>query len=37
MEELGGGGHLTMAACQLNDETFDNALNLLKQAIDKVR
>ncbi len=37
MEELGGGGHLTMAACQLEDETFDSALNLLKQAIDKTR
>jgi c-di-AMP phosphodiesterase-like protein len=37
MEELGGGGHLTMAACQLQDEDFDNALSLLKQAIDKVR
>ncbi len=37
MEELGGGGHLTMAACQLEDESFDSALNLLKQAIDKVR
>jgi c-di-AMP phosphodiesterase-like protein len=37
MEELGGGGHLTMAAAQLENETFDNALALLKQAIDKVR
>ncbi len=37
MEELGGGGHLTMAAAQLKGETFDNALSLLKQAIDKVR
>ena len=37
MEELGGGGHLTMAAAQLENETFDNALGLLKQAIDKVR
>lgn len=36
MEELGGGGHLTMAAAQLKDETFDNALNLLKQAIYKI-
>ncbi len=37
MENLGGGGHLTMAAAQLEDETFENALNLLKQAIDKTR
>ena len=37
MEELKGGGHQTMAAAQLEDETFDNALNLLKGAIDKVK
>lgn len=37
MEELGGGGHLTMAAAQLENETFDNVLMFLKQAIDKVR
>ena len=37
MEELGGGGHLTMAAAQLENESFDNVLALLKQAIDKVR
>ncbi len=37
MEELGGGGHLTMAAAQLENETFDNVLALLKQAIDKIR
>ncbi len=37
MEELGGGGHLTMAAAQLPNESFDNTLQLLKQAIDKVR
>ncbi len=37
MEELGGGGHLTMAASQLKGETFENAFALLKQAIDKVR
>lgn len=36
MEELGGGGHQTMAAAQLNDETFESTLNCLKQAIDKV-
>lgn len=37
MEELGGGGHQTMAAAQLPDETFENALKLLKNAVDKVR
>ena len=36
MEELGGGGHQTMAAAQLQGKTFDNALALLKNAIDKV-
>ena len=34
MEKLGGGGHHTMAAAQLTDETFDNALALLKNAIN---
>ena len=34
MEKLGGGGHHTMAAAQLTDETFDNALTLLKNAIN---
>ena len=37
MEELGGGGHQTMAAAQLFKETFDTALALLKNAIDKTR
>lgn len=36
MEELGGGGHQTMAAAQLSGETFENTLNCLKKAIDKV-
>ena len=36
MEELGGGGHHTMAAAQLENKTFDSALALLKQAIDKI-
>ena len=36
MEELGGGGHHTMAAAQLENETFDSVLALLKQAIDKI-
>ncbi len=37
MEELGGGGHQTMAAAQLQGETFDNALTRLKKAIDTVK
>ncbi len=36
MEELGGGGHQTMAAAQLKGESFENTLKLLKNAIDKV-
>lgn len=36
MEELSGGGHQTMAAAQLQNETFDNAIGMLKAAIDKV-
>lgn len=36
MEELGGGGHQTMAAAQLNGENFENTLGYLKQAIDKI-
>ena len=36
MEQLGGGGHQTMAAAQLKDETFEGALSLLRNAIDKV-
>ena len=34
MEALGGGGHQTMAACQLRDMTEDEALERLKAAID---
>lgn len=36
MEELNGGGHQTMAAAQLQGETFDNVLALLKNAINTV-
>ena len=35
MEFLGGGGHQTMAAAQLEDETFEGALKRLSVAIDK--
>ncbi|RUL49447.1 DHH family phosphoesterase [Lysinibacillus antri] len=33
MEKLGGGGHLTNAACQLNIDTLDEAISLLRTAI----
>jgi c-di-AMP phosphodiesterase-like protein len=34
MEKLGGGGHQTMAACQLECDNYDEASSLLKEAID---
>ncbi|MBQ2676427.1 MAG: DHH family phosphoesterase [Clostridia bacterium] len=37
MEQLGGGGHQTMAAAQLENETFEGAKNLLLKAITKVK
>ena len=36
MEALGGGGHQTMAACQLGNIKFDEAMQKLKQAIDQI-
>jgi c-di-AMP phosphodiesterase-like protein len=33
MEKLGGGGHLTNAACQMNAETIDDAIEQLQNAI----
>ena len=33
MEKLGGGGHLTNAACQIEDTTIEEATNYLKKAI----
>lgn len=35
METMGGGGHQTMSACQLNDIDIDEALKELKKAIDE--
>ena len=35
MESLGGGGHQTMAACQLSQKTAEEAVDLLKNAIDE--
>ena len=34
MESLGGGGHLTMAACQLENAEIDDAISNLKNAIE---
>lgn len=36
MESLGGGGHKTMAAAQLENETFENTLDRLKNVIDNL-
>lgn len=36
MEKLGGGGHLTNAACQMEAETISEAQQLLKKAIIEV-
>ncbi|PID22417.1 hypothetical protein CSV61_06090 [Sporosarcina sp. P3] len=35
MEELGGGGHLTNSACQLNVETMDEAITMLKDVLEQ--
>ena len=35
MEELGGGGHLTNSACQLSVDTMDEAITMLKDALDQ--
>lgn len=35
MEKLGGGGHLTNAACQLENLTVEDAINMLKEAIEE--
>jgi len=37
MESLGGGGHLTMAAAQLEDTSMDDALAALNKAIKNYR
>ncbi len=36
MEELGGGGHLTMAGAQLENSSMESALTSLYEAIDEV-
>ncbi|WP_194841619.1 DHH family phosphoesterase [Sporosarcina obsidiansis] len=35
MEDLGGGGHLTNAACQLKVETVEEAVEMLKNTVDQ--
>ncbi|ARF14310.1 MULTISPECIES: DHH family phosphoesterase [Sporosarcina] len=35
MEELGGGGHLTNSACQLQVDTMDEAITMLKDVLDQ--
>lgn len=35
MESMGGGGHQTMSACQLNDISVEQATEQLKKAIDE--
>lgn len=37
MEELGGGGHLTNAACQLDVETTEEAELLLREVLQKIK
>lgn len=37
MEKMGGGGHRTMAACQLKDATFEQALGLLKNSLKEIK
>ncbi|MBQ9737352.1 MAG: DHH family phosphoesterase [Clostridia bacterium] len=36
LEKLGGGGHITIAGAQLEDTTIENALELLKNAVNEV-
>jgi len=36
MERLGGGGHLTNAACQVEAKTIDNVKTQLEEAIEEV-
>jgi cyclic-di-AMP phosphodiesterase len=36
MEELGGGGHLTNAACQLDVDTIEEAIEKLKLIIENI-
>ena len=37
VEKLGGGGHKTVAACQIKADNFDTAYKLLISAIDEYK
>lgn len=37
MEKLGGGGHRTMAACQMQSDSFEDAIMKLRNAIDEYK
>jgi len=34
MERLGGGGHMNIAGCQMEDVTIPEAIGILKKTID---
>ena len=34
MEHLGGGGHMSIAGCQMEDVTIEEAIGILKHTID---
>lgn len=36
MEHMGGGGHMNIAACQVDDATLTEALGMLKRTIDEM-
>ncbi|MCM1046796.1 MAG: DHH family phosphoesterase [Clostridiales bacterium] len=36
MERMGGGGHLTMAGCQLKDSTIEGGIIVIKNTLDKM-
>ena len=36
MEQMGGGGHMNIAACQVDDATLTEALGMLKRTIDEM-
>ena len=35
MEKLGGGGHFSMAACQVEEKTVKETIDKLEEAIDQ--
>ena len=37
VEKLGGGGHRTVAACQIKEKSFDKAYELLISAINEYK